>query len=277
MLRFFRQLRRRLLTDNKFSKYLLYAVGEILLVVFGILIALQVDNWNEAKKEESLYITYLSRLKSDCENLLETVRYTKLMQDEIVALNKYQLDFINGNLTPLDTFKLAVSIEFTAGINPYSLEIPVYSELENTGRLTLIESDSLKQALAGFQEYKNFRLKNNLEWEPWVFKYRAMVRNILNAEDRIRINEMWSIPLDSSFVSKSWFNAYFDNGISGDFALKTNKERFTTDLLESEELPGLVADIYIAQRITQGLLVDEESNILNLIRLIQGEVDRLSD
>jgi hypothetical protein len=47
MLRFFRQIRQRLLTDNKFSKYLLYAIGEILLVVIGILIALQADFWNE--------------------------------------------------------------------------------------------------------------------------------------------------------------------------------------------------------------------------------------
>ena len=51
MLRFFRQIRQRLLTENKFSKYLLYAVGEILLVVIGILIALQVNNWNEARLE----------------------------------------------------------------------------------------------------------------------------------------------------------------------------------------------------------------------------------
>ncbi len=52
MLRFFRQIRQRLITDNKFSKYLLYAVGEILLVVIGILIAFQVDNWNEEKNEQ---------------------------------------------------------------------------------------------------------------------------------------------------------------------------------------------------------------------------------
>ena len=51
MLRFFRQIRQRLLAENRFSKYLLYAVGEILLVVIGILIALQVNNWNEERKE----------------------------------------------------------------------------------------------------------------------------------------------------------------------------------------------------------------------------------
>jgi hypothetical protein len=51
MFRFFRQIRQRLLTDNKFSKYLLYAIGEIVLVVIGILIALQVNNWDENNRE----------------------------------------------------------------------------------------------------------------------------------------------------------------------------------------------------------------------------------
>lgn len=57
MIKFFRQIRQKLLSENppagragKFSKYLLYAVGEILLVVIGILIALQVNNWNEQRK-----------------------------------------------------------------------------------------------------------------------------------------------------------------------------------------------------------------------------------
>lgn len=51
MLRFFRQIRQGLLTHNKFSKYLLYAIGEIVLVVLGILIALQINTWNEDRKD----------------------------------------------------------------------------------------------------------------------------------------------------------------------------------------------------------------------------------
>lgn len=47
MIKFFRQIRQKLLTDNKFSKYLLYALGEIFLVVIGILIALSINNWNQ--------------------------------------------------------------------------------------------------------------------------------------------------------------------------------------------------------------------------------------
>ncbi len=51
MIKFFRHIRKRLLTENKLSKYLLYAIGEIVLVVIGILIALQINNWNTSKIE----------------------------------------------------------------------------------------------------------------------------------------------------------------------------------------------------------------------------------
>ncbi len=54
MIKFFRKIRQQLLTENKFSKYLIYAIGEILLVVIGILIALQINNWNEGEKEKKL-------------------------------------------------------------------------------------------------------------------------------------------------------------------------------------------------------------------------------
>lgn len=49
MTRFFRQIRHQLLSENKFSRYLIYAIGEIVLVVIGILIALQINNWNNQR------------------------------------------------------------------------------------------------------------------------------------------------------------------------------------------------------------------------------------
>ena len=50
MIKFFKKIRQKLLSENQFSKYLIYAVGEIILVVIGILIALQINNWNEEDK-----------------------------------------------------------------------------------------------------------------------------------------------------------------------------------------------------------------------------------
>lgn len=67
MIKFFRKIRQKLLSENKFSKYLIYAIGEIVLVVIGILIALQINNLNEAKKTRTKEISYLANLKNDLE------------------------------------------------------------------------------------------------------------------------------------------------------------------------------------------------------------------
>ena len=73
MLRFLRQIRQRLLTDNKFIKYLMYAVGEILLVVIGILIALQINTWNEERIERKNEVKLLKELKADLDDNLEEI------------------------------------------------------------------------------------------------------------------------------------------------------------------------------------------------------------
>ena len=75
MIKFFRKIRQRLLTENKFSKYLLYAIGEIILVVIGILIALQINNWNENQKLVKLEKELLREVKIGLEsdyNLIST-------------------------------------------------------------------------------------------------------------------------------------------------------------------------------------------------------------
>ena len=65
MINFLRKTRQQLLAQNRVSKYLLYAIGEIVLVVIGILIALQINNWNEFKKDRSTTITRPDSLRFD--------------------------------------------------------------------------------------------------------------------------------------------------------------------------------------------------------------------
>ncbi|MFT6996019.1 MAG: sensor domain CHASE-containing protein, partial [Maribacter sp.] len=78
MINFFRRIRKKMLTENKFAKYLTYAIGEIFLVVIGILIALQINNWNEEKiqKQElnDILQSVANGLESDLRelNLLST-------------------------------------------------------------------------------------------------------------------------------------------------------------------------------------------------------------
>ena len=76
MIKFFRKIRQRLLKENDFRKYLLYAIGEIFLVVLGILIALQINNANEDRKQRRLELDYLQNLKTDLKlNIAELDKY----------------------------------------------------------------------------------------------------------------------------------------------------------------------------------------------------------
>ena len=63
-MKFFRKIRQGLLAKNRFGKYFIYAIGEIVLVVIGILIALQINNWNQARKDDRALKEYLVKIKS---------------------------------------------------------------------------------------------------------------------------------------------------------------------------------------------------------------------
>ena len=89
MINFLRRIRRDLINENKTSIYLIYAVGEVVLVVFGILIALQINNWSESRKilvtEKESYSNLLRSLKKDS---LELVRVIEFQTKSIEAQNK---------------------------------------------------------------------------------------------------------------------------------------------------------------------------------------------
>ncbi len=88
-----------------------------MLVVIGILIALQINNYNEELKDRGIYLSYLIRLKDDFVELQETVRQKMEWEEELIELAEYQLQILTGDETDPDVLKLAMSIEYSASIN----------------------------------------------------------------------------------------------------------------------------------------------------------------
>ena len=74
MIKFFRKIRRTLLTENKYSKYVLYAIGEVALVVIGILIALSLNNSNDHKKRKVQEVKILKEIKSELDFVLNDIK-----------------------------------------------------------------------------------------------------------------------------------------------------------------------------------------------------------
>lgn len=89
MIKFFRKIRQKLLSENKFSKYLIYAIGEILLVVIGIVIALQLNEWNDNWKDKELEKGYYCRLLDDVNLDKEQIQNLRhLAEERLVASNE---------------------------------------------------------------------------------------------------------------------------------------------------------------------------------------------
>ncbi len=93
MIKFFRRIRKKLLAENRFTKYFLYGIGEIVLVVIGILIALQINNWNEDRKTAKQEIKILNELKNDLETnlneIIETYNTTRHRELSAVLILNY--------------------------------------------------------------------------------------------------------------------------------------------------------------------------------------------
>lgn len=153
MIKFFRKIRQKLLTENKFRKYLLYAIGEIVLVVMGILIALQINNWNEDRKEriveKKIYENLLSDIKEDIIIIKERIALSKR---EKKALYNHVHNAYQTQKSTEDFIKLNSSVEWNA--DNFILQIKTFDELVNSGKLSIIKDKSLKDKILGY--YKTY-------------------------------------------------------------------------------------------------------------------------
>jgi hypothetical protein len=146
MIKFFRRIRQRLLNENKLSKYLVYAVGEILLVVIGILIALQINNVNESRKERAVEVNYLKNLRAD---LLLDLKNNKDFSMYRFERAKSCTQLLNARLpeTIEDVQSYTDNYENVFIWQSFVPNNNTFKELLGSGNLSLIKNDTIKNAL----------------------------------------------------------------------------------------------------------------------------------
>jgi hypothetical protein len=211
---------------NKTKKYLKYAIGEIVLVVIGILIALQINNWNENSKERYVEQEYLVSLKEEFNhNLIEldsVVRSNTFNRDNAVELSN-----LMGPDSPSITEKefADLAMNMTNWEVQYRPNQAVLDEIISSGKLAIFSNDKLKYTLSSYYG-KLYKVKFQEEEHS---ELRRDIIALMNAQGNVKkmlIGEQWE-----------------DFGIG-----KSKFKHGNLQLLQSQELENQLVDFILTSR-----------------------------
>ncbi len=196
MIKFFRKIRQNLLSEGKTGKYFKYAIGEIVLVVIGILIALQINNWNENKnnnaKIKTLFDQVLQDLEQDIKTIDGTVFYLKKRDSiaELILDSNYKINEVTGFQNRELTGFFNMSDNFSQSTNGYN-------SLMNAINIIPKKYNSILKNLTPLYTYKAEKA-----YEP--------MKSLTNLNDDIKKHFMFNQP---------WYHDVLSN--------KPNKEAYT--------------------------------------------------
>jgi len=199
MIPFFRKIRKTLADDNKPIKYLKYAIGEIILVVIGILIALQINNWNENRKLKIDERALLTNLSIEFNRKLnELVEKNSGRKENIMGINQLLKTISNRDslINDEEMIKIIGDLQTCYEVNE---EFSIIEMLFSSGKINTISNDTLKAALISWPD----KLEE-------MFEEQRVIQDIV-------VHEIY--PLINTYVSQTYLN-------NKDKSLNMNEENY---------------------------------------------------
>jgi len=155
MFKIFRHIRKTLISENQMGKYFKYAIGEILLVVIGILIALQINNWNQNRRDQIKAIDYHERLIQDLDDVIS--RATEMNERAQTVLeavtNSVKALEKGANMTPTEKEDLDYAIIWMYRFNYQVPDMSTIEEMKSNGQLSLIYNPDLRKSTLSYSGY----------------------------------------------------------------------------------------------------------------------------
>ncbi|WP_430410815.1 hypothetical protein [Kordia sp.] len=218
-----------MITENKFSKYLIYAIGEIILVVIGILIALQINSWKQLSIENELEKKYLKNLiielKQDSIGL--TTNYLKLHNQ--ARTKNILLDMIKGEIQG-DSIIEYFEYQWRP-IQPYVPIKSTYIEMTNNSHLRIIKNDILREKTIKF-----YNVYEALEKEE-IFFTQTSTANVISMISE-KLPDMSNYSIDDIMSLKSERHLLNTIQLNGAYTRRNNYKKIITecsDLIKSIE------------------------------------------
>ncbi|WP_338732884.1 DUF6090 family protein [Mangrovimonas cancribranchiae] len=179
MIKFFRNIRKKLLSEGKTNNYLKYAIGEIILVVIGILIALQINNWNQNRIENN-------RARKLLKNMVEDLATDTLMLNRSIANYEFQsnncVKLLNDSLFVNTT---SDSLYYMLPLNQWGLLLTTqaFDKINNASLSSLLGSSELDQAISEYYITRAEFAEKQFSWEEqWTNKDEDFWLNTLEIE-----------------------------------------------------------------------------------------------
>ena len=205
MIKFFRHIRKSLLSENKFSKYLVYAVGEIILVVIGIMIALWINNKNQEYNNGKIARTYLEDFKRDLEsdvNILEE----KILKNEEMIQNVDSIYIAlpkKDELSEKESKSLANWVNSLMGETYYVPEKTTIRQFESSSSSHLIKSKTLKDQLFSYYTANDVN-ENNFERSIQLYQHNFLTKDLM------KFHKNYAQIPTSSYVTFQQYNDRFE-------------------------------------------------------------------
>lgn len=150
MFKVFRRIRQQLLSETKFSRYTFYALGEIILVVIGILIALQVNNWNTHKNEQKEIQSYFKKIRIEISDITGRFKFLDAQLTKQYKINRQSLVYIKSS--DRDSLSLLKNTLGTLGVNvTTNFSSPIMEEFFEKGLLSKVQNENTKYHLERFK------------------------------------------------------------------------------------------------------------------------------
>lgn len=239
MIHLFRKIRHKLLSESKFGRYLTYAIGEIILVVIGILIALSINNWNETRKIRSAEQEILQNLKVELlvnQDRLEQI-YTNQFKDIHAGdtlLKLFHTDITNVSISKLDSilanFEMTITFEASDGY---------ITSLLASGNIDYIQNSAIKSFVGSFEgEVVDATEEINPMKRLFEERLWPTIDGKINSSNRIRnLKTYASFPKGSYTSDYVWFfkNREIEDIISNIMAWKVDLMQDELSLLNNIE------------------------------------------
>jgi len=150
MSKFFRKIRQKSIKENRFANYLKYAFGEIVLVVIGILIALQINTWNENRKDRNSEKAILTGLKSEFQENLSIIDSTIQANQNVSRACTLLTQIIRSNTLEENAKQVDSLILHMLLISSFDANTGVTEEVLNSGKLDLIRNEKIRKRITGW-------------------------------------------------------------------------------------------------------------------------------